>query len=350
MCAKKDQVPSRDSRGRGKPRSSRIVEDTYQTPPGSSSNNRVQDSHWSPGSGVLSDNIHTSPLSDSGTSSPAGRAGRAGRYSSPLNRAGRHSSPSNRGRYTGKPRSSNSSPITREVKISKALSGICRHKHGTETLMMLEGGYFSVEEILNTSRFKQLSVTQAEVEDIVKSNDKQRFSLKELEGNLLICANQGHSFEVQGLELERIESADGYTGIVHGTYDAAWESIRRKGLSKMNRTHIHFAVGLPSNRQVISGMRGDCQVVIYIDMSAAIKDGLQFYKSKNNVILCSGNEDGLLPTKYFTSVIRIKGQRQLLHETRPVGFDPEQSASCHGNNPGTSNSEADRSNNWRKTA
>ena len=53
-----------------------------------------------------------------------------------------------------------------------------------------------MEEILNTSRFKQLSVTRAEVEDIVKSNDKQRFSLKELEGNLLICANQGHSFEV----------------------------------------------------------------------------------------------------------------------------------------------------------
>ena len=87
-------------------------------------------------------------------------------------------------------------PLQREVKISKALSGICRHKHGSEDLMMLEGGYFSVEEILNTSRFKQMSVTRSEIEDIVKNNDKQRFSLKEYEGNLLICANQGHSFEV----------------------------------------------------------------------------------------------------------------------------------------------------------
>ena len=91
-------------------------------------------------------------------------------------------------------------PLTfyqREVKISKALTGICRHRHGSgERLMMLEGGYFSVEEILNTTRFKQMSVTREEVEDIVRNNDKQRFSLKDLDGNLLICANQGHSFEV----------------------------------------------------------------------------------------------------------------------------------------------------------
>ena len=40
----------------------------------------------------------------------------------------------------------------------------------------------------------------------------------------------------------------------------------------------------------------------------------------------------------------------MLHETRPVGFNPEQPASCHGNTPGTDHSEADRSNNWRKAA
>ena len=39
----------------------------------------------------------------------------------------------------------------------------------------------------------------------------------------------------------------------------------------MNRTHIHFALGLPSNRQVISGMRADCEVVIYIDIKAALQ-------------------------------------------------------------------------------
>ena len=31
----------------------------------------------------------------------------------------------------------------------------------------------------------------------MQSNDKQRFALKKFEGNLLICANQGHSIEVR---------------------------------------------------------------------------------------------------------------------------------------------------------
>ena len=31
---------------------------------------------------------------------------------------------------------------------------------------------------------------------------------------------------MKGLELERIHSAEGYTNVVHGTYDEAWESIK----------------------------------------------------------------------------------------------------------------------------
>ena len=43
-----------------------------------------------------------------------------------------------------------------------------------------------------------------------------------------------------------------------------------QGLSKMNRTHIHFASGLPQDQQVLSGMRGDCEVYIYIDLAKAL--------------------------------------------------------------------------------
>ncbi|KAL5272816.1 hypothetical protein ACHWQZ_G000850 [Mnemiopsis leidyi] len=316
----------------------------FKTPPNRQSTSRVQDGRWSLGS-VES---------------------RGSDGDSPAGRAARHSSPS-KNKYTGKPLSSKSSPVSREVKISKALTGICRHRRGSgERLMMLEGGYFSVEEILNTTRFKQMSVTREEVEDIVRNNDKQRFSLKDLDGNLLICANQGHSIEVKGLELEKIHSAEGYTNVVHGTYEEAWEFIKIQGLSRMNRTHIHFALGLPSNRQVISGMRSDCEVVIYIDMKAALRDGYEFYRSKNNVILCSGDDKGYLPPKYFTSVIRLKGRRELLHETKSVvpGFHAA-SPSTSPYKPNTTSTtssyykdtgytgyptEADRSSNWRRSS
>ena len=39
----------------------------------------------------------------------------------------------------------------------------------------------------------------------------------------------------------------------------------------MNRTHIHFAPGLPKESGVISGMRASAQVYIYIDMEKALK-------------------------------------------------------------------------------
>ena len=40
-------------------------------------------------------------------------------------------------------------------------------------------------------------------------------------------------------------------------------------------------------------------------MQKAINDGYKFYRSKNNVILCPGDENGYLSPTYFTSVIKI---------------------------------------------
>ena len=42
----------------------------------------------------------------------------------------------------------------------------------------------------------------------------------------------------------------------------------------MNRTHIHFAPDLPKSSGVISGMRSDCEIAIYINMAAAIRGNL----------------------------------------------------------------------------
>lgn len=44
----------------------------------------------------------------------------------------------------------------------------------------------------------------------------------------------------------------------------------------MARNHIHFAIGMPGNNEVISGMRGSCDVVIEIDAAKAMKDGIVF--------------------------------------------------------------------------
>jgi hypothetical protein len=43
------------------------------------------------------------------------------------------------------------------------------------------------------------------------------------------------------------------TQVVHGTYHESWINIKRTGLSKMGRTHIHFAKGEYGSADVISG-------------------------------------------------------------------------------------------------
>lgn len=77
----------------------------------------------------------------------------------------------------------------------------------------------------------------------------------------------------------------------------AWKEIKNSGLNRMKRNHIHFAAGY--KKDVISGMRGNCDVFIEIDMGKAMNDGIVFYMSENEVILTSGL-DGVLPIKYFS--------------------------------------------------
>jgi 2'-phosphotransferase len=69
----------------------------------------------------------------------------------------------------------------------------------------------------------------------------------------------------------------------------------------MNRTHIHFATGLPGEGGVISGMRRTASVYIFIDPEPCLSDGIDFFLSANGVVLTDG-VNGILSTKYFQSV------------------------------------------------
>jgi 2'-phosphotransferase len=70
----------------------------------------------------------------------------------------------------------------------------------------------------------------------------------------------------------------------------------------MKRNHIHFAKGLPGDSGVISGMRQNAEVRIYIDVAKAMNAGYEFFESSNGVILCPGDENGTLPSKFFNKV------------------------------------------------
>ncbi|KAH0924927.1 hypothetical protein BRARA_E00631 [Brassica rapa] len=69
----------------------------------------------------------------------------------------------------------------------------------------------------------------------------------------------------------------------------------------MNRIHVHFSSCLPTDGEVISGMRRDVNVFIFLNIRKALEDGIAFYISDNKVILTEG-VDGVVPVDYFQKI------------------------------------------------
>ncbi|EFH56431.1 hypothetical protein ARALYDRAFT_483669 [Arabidopsis lyrata subsp. lyrata] len=192
--------------------------------------------------------------------------------------------------------------------LGRLLTRILRHMATELRLNMRGDGFVKVEDLLNlnlkTSANIQLkSHTIDEIKEAVRRDNKQRFSLIDENGELLIRANQGHSITTVESEklLKPILSPEEVPVCVHGTYRKNLESILASGLKRMNRMHVHFSCGLPTDGEVISGMRRNVNVIIFLDVKKALADGIAFYISDNKVILTEGI-DGVVPVDYFQKI------------------------------------------------
>lgn len=134
----------------------------------------------------------------------------------------------------------------------------------------------------------------------------------------LIRANQGHSIKLESEALLRpitLEAGNVPDVVVHGTYFAFWPRIvEAGGLRRMGRTHVHCSTGLPDGaaanaagqgQGVISGMRADAEVLVYVDVGKSLEDGaMTWWVSDNGVVLTEGvGDEGLVPARYFRKVV-----------------------------------------------
>ncbi|PWN41591.1 phosphotransferase KptA/Tpt1 [Ceraceosorus guamensis] len=243
-----------------------------------------------------------------------------------------------------------------EVVLSKALSWLLRHGALKEKLAIRPDGFVKVEDVLKSSRIKSIQlppdgrkVSLEDVKEVVQSNEKKRFELREEEGEHWIRAVQGHSLqnvscvdvEMTRLTLDNLAilaaphasplgssngpAADaqvpGYENpgpqvyVLHGTNKAAWELIKSSGgLSRMKRQHIHLAAGRPGSG-VISGMRTSSPLILHVDLVSALADGIPFLIASNGAVLTPGIEHqgqhGVLPLKYVAWVEQTKDGTQV---------------------------------------
>ncbi|KAL7716435.1 2'-phosphotransferase [Entamoeba marina] len=186
---------------------------------------------------------------------------------------------------------------SQQTALSKNMSYLLRHGAEKNGLALTKDGWAYVSDLMKMKGFEKVQTN--DILCVVNNDSKQRYSIKGEGADLMIRANQGHSLEVK-IEMKEITDASLYPNVLHGTYRKSIPSIMEKGLCKMSRLHIHMAQDLPKQLgDSMSGMRSNCQVVIYIDLKKALEDKLQFFESSNGVILCEGP---ILP-KYFSKVV-----------------------------------------------
>lgn len=164
-----------------------------------------------------------------------------------------------------------------KLKISKFLSLVLRHKPEIANIYLDLEGWCLVDDLI-PSLSDKFNIDLLDLEHIVSDCRKQRFSFSE--DGKKIRANQGHSISV---EIEHEEKEPPNT-LFHGTQTSYIESIKKSGLEKRNRLHVHLSKDIETAKNVGS-RRGKNITILNIDSERMYEDGFKFFLSKNGVWL-----------------------------------------------------------------
>ena len=185
----------------------------------------------------------------------------------------------------------NNDKLTKEeVKISKFVSMVLRHRPEYIGLKLSKDGWANVYELIEKIKSKGKNIDKDILERVVLYNDKKRFSFNE--NHTLIRANQGHSIDVD-LEFEEKEPPD---ILFHGTSVNNIDSIKKYGIKKMKRLHVHLSLTEDIAKKV--GERHGKPAIIKINAKQMYEDGVKFYLSENKVWLCD-----YVDSKYILGII-----------------------------------------------
>lgn len=194
-------------------------------------------------------------------------------------------------------------------KLSKALSSVLRHRAEQLCLKIRPDGFVAIPELLTLRQFRHLELS--DLEEVCASNEKARFTMMTADGIAYIRANQGHTMScVKDDELlEPVRSPSELKTVIHGTFRKCWPSILKSGLKPMDRIHIHLLRlqgPLEDPTPALRGMRLNSELAIFIDVVAAMQEGVSFGLSDNGVVLSRGlpGQSGI-PPRHFLKVVSL---------------------------------------------
>lgn len=193
-------------------------------------------------------------------------------------------------------------------RLPRLLTKILRHQAKSLGLIVKPDGYMELDCIFDVCvqlfNVDKDQLTIENIRGIVERDSKSRFSMITIGSINYIRANQGHTMKIDPNKLlKKITSPSQIDRCLHGTYIKCIDLIKTHGLSRMRRDQIHMTNQLPESCKAKSGMRQNVEIIIEINLPLAMEEGLEFFLSKNGVILCPGNKDGIILPRYFKDVV-----------------------------------------------
>lgn len=162
------------------------------------------------------------------------------------------------------------------VAASKFLSLVLRHQPEVIGLSLDAEGWADIDALIRLARGRKF-LTRALIEAVVENNNKQRFAIS-ADGQR-IRARQGHSIDVD-LGLVPVTPP---ARLYHGTATRFVASIRREGLVKRSRQHVHLSADADTATNV--GSRHGTPEILVVHAAKMAAAGHAFYRSENGVWL-----------------------------------------------------------------
>ena len=164
-----------------------------------------------------------------------------------------------------------------QVRISKFLSLVLRHKPETIGLELDENGWTDTNELLAKMSQNGKSIDFEQLNIVVENNPKKRFAFNE--DKTRIRANQGHSIKIDlGFEPQQPPEI-----LYHGTGTKYLKSILEQGLKKQKRHHVHLSADKETATKV--GQRHGKLAMLEVATGKMYQDRYKFYLSENRVWL-----------------------------------------------------------------
>lgn len=165
----------------------------------------------------------------------------------------------------------------RNIKLSKFLSRILRHKPELVGLELDRQGWANVAELIELMQTAGKKITFESLKEMVETDPKNRYAFDD--GFKRIRANQGHSIPID-LGYKPLEPPE---VLYHGSAGRFKESILEKGLHKRKRHHVHLSPDVET--ALVVGRRHGEPVVFEVLAREMHAKGYEFYLSENQVWL-----------------------------------------------------------------